>query len=599
MNTPIHRTPHRSFRFHLLRLGACLAGAVLLAAGRPDPKWYSIHPLPDDPDNPMVAFAIGDLKQALRQAGYLEKAEGGDLQIRFSLFEPGMGPQSYRIHRDGADTIRIVAGDALGAMYGGLDVAETIQLGGGPEAVREKARKPYLLRRGLKYNIPFDARAPSYDDTGTAAQKAIPVMWDFDFWREFLDTMARNRYNVLTLWTDHPYPGIVRLPKYPGVNYDDVCVLKEEVTPGTNRHFDDLDMHDPAPFKVIKRISLDDKIAYWNRVFDYAEARGIEIYVFHWNIYMFGAKGRHGITDRMDNPKTIEYLRYAIAEFLKTYPQIDGIGITAGEHMLGRKEASMSVEQWLWETYGQGVMDALRAQPDRRIRIIFRQHMANLDKIVRAFSAFEGPFNTGHKYARARLYSTTTSPYLDFEYRADLEREKVPCWLNLRNDDIFVFRWGDPDYVREFLQNVPRDLMRWEAGFYMGPDGYVWARDFAARERSFAIRTEFDKHWYRFLLWGRLGYDLTLTRDYFEALLARRFPGVDARLLYDTWQAASRIVPQVNQFFFRVNDFQFSPEGCIDNHGFLTVDDSFFKYPPLRGSGILSVQEYAKAVLAG
>ena len=59
--------------------------------------------------------------------------------------------------------------------------------------VREKARKPYLARRGLKFNIPFDARSPSYDDTGTAAHKNIPVMWEFSFWREFLDTLAQNR----------------------------------------------------------------------------------------------------------------------------------------------------------------------------------------------------------------------------------------------------------------------------------------------------------------------------------------------------------------------------------------------------------------------
>ena len=26
-------------------------------------------------------------------------------------------------------------------------------------------------------------------------------------------------------------------------------------------------------------------------------------------------------------------MRYAIGEFLKTYPQVDGIGVTAGEHV--------------------------------------------------------------------------------------------------------------------------------------------------------------------------------------------------------------------------------------------------------------------------
>ena len=225
-----------------------------------------------------MAFAAGDIRQALRDADVVVKPSAGDVQVKFGLFEPGMGPQSFRIRWEGKDVIRVVGGDAPGAMYGGLELAEMITLGGGLEAVEEKAHKPHILRRGLKYNIPFDGRAPSYDDTGTSAQNAIPVMWDFDYWREFLDSLARNRYNVLTLWTYHPYyPGIVRMPKYPDIGYDDVCVIKDGVDLKSDRHFDELDVYDPANFRVVKKISLDDKIAYWNRVFDHAEARGIAL----------------------------------------------------------------------------------------------------------------------------------------------------------------------------------------------------------------------------------------------------------------------------------------------------------------------------------
>ena len=548
-------------------------------------------------NDPMVSFAVGDIKRALSDAGYGVDGTAADLQIAFEISSTGMGPQGFRIRKEGGNVTRIVGGDLCGAMYGGLELAEMITLGGGLDAVQEKASKPYLFRRGLKFNIPLDARSPSYDDTGTAAQKNIPVMWDFDFWQEFLDTLARNRYNVLTLWTKHPYPGWMKLEKYPEIGYDDVCVLKDEVTTTTNRQWDGMDMYDGDNFKVVKKISLDEKIAFWKKVFQLADDRGIEVYIFHWNIFTFGAKGKHGINDRPDNEKTIEYMRYCIGEFLKTYPQIDGIGVTAGEHVDRQRVKSVGgIEQWLWRTYGQAVMDVKRANPERELRFIFRQHQANLGNIVDAFKDFDGPFNTGHKYARARLYSTTTSPYLDIEYRKDLERHKVPCWLNLRNDDMFVFRWGDADYVREFLQNVPRDLMRFEAGFYMGPDGFVWGREFISKEPDLSGELEVNKHWYRFMLWGRLGYDLTLTRDFFEKRLKNRFPKAKPALLYDTWAAASQIVPQVNHFFFRVNDFQFSPEGCIYDRGFLPVDQ-FFQHPPLRGSGILSVQEYASSVI--
>ena len=548
-------------------------------------------------NDPRIAFAVGDIKRALADAGYAVEGTRADLKIIFEIYSTGMGPQGFRIRKEGDNVIRIVGGDSCGAMYGGLELAEMVTLGGNLLGVQEKARKPYIFRRGLKFNIPLDARSPSYDDTGTAAQKNIPVMWDFDFWQEFLDTLARNRYNVLTLWTKHPYPGWMKLQKYPEIGYDDVCVLKDEVTTTTNRQWDGMDMYDGDNFKVVKKISLDEKIAFWKKVFQLADDRGIEVYIFHWNIFTFGAKGKYGIDDRPDNEKTIEYMRYCIGEFLKTYPQVDGIGVTAGEHIDRQRVKNVGgIEQWLWRTYGQGVMDAKRANPKRELRFIFRQHQANLGNIVDAFKDFDGPFNTGHKYARARLYSTTTSPYLDIEYREYLERHKVPCWLNLRNDDIFMFRWGDADYVREFLQNVPRDLMRFEAGFYMGPDGFVWGREFISKDTDLSGELEISKHWYRFMLWGRLAYDLFLTNDFFEKRLKNRFPQAEPALLYDTWAAASQIVPQVNRFFFRVNDFQFSPEGCNYNQGFLSVEQ-FFQHPPLRGSGILSIQEYASSVI--
>ena len=577
---------------------------LLLAAVATIASTEAVHPcvaeevaIRYDHSDPRIEFAVGDLRAALKEVGCDVASSTAARTIVFDTFRLGMGPQAFRIRREGPQVIRVIGGDSLGAMYGGLELAEMISLGGGLDAVVEKARKPYIFRRGLKFNIPFDGRAPSYDDTGTCAQENIPVMWEWEFWESFLDQLARDRYNVLTLWTNHPYPGIVDLKKYPGVSYDNVCRLREGVDPSTDRHFDRVDLMDPANVEVVKEISLPEKIAFWNRVFDHAEARGIDIIVFHWNIYTFGAKGKHGITDEMNNPATIPYIRYCISEFLKTYPQVDGIGITAGEHMRGRDRARLSKEQWLWETYGQGVMDAKAADPDRDLRIIFRQHQANLGKIVEAFKPFDGPFHTGHKYARARLYSTTTSPYLDIEYRKDLEENRVPCWLNLRNDDLFVLRWGDAGYVREFLQNVPRDLMRYEAGFYMGPDGFVFGREFVSRDPELQGELEIDKHWYRFMLWGRLGYDLTLSQEYFERRLAKRFSLADAVPLRETWATASRIVPLVNRFFFRVNDFQFSPEACVHSGGFLTLEH-FFQHPPLVGSGILSVQDYAQAVLA-
>jgi len=47
-----------------------------------------------------------------------------------------------------------------------------------------------------------------------------------------------------------------------------------------------------------KKISIDEKIKYWQQVFQYAEDRGIEIMMVHWNVHMHGADGKYGIWDQ-------------------------------------------------------------------------------------------------------------------------------------------------------------------------------------------------------------------------------------------------------------------------------------------------------------
>jgi len=133
-------------------------------------------------------------------------------------------PQSYairRVTRQGRDLIVVLAADSSGAMYGGLDVAEALRLNT-LASLRDSDHAPHMEQRGIKFNLPLDARTPSYSDNADAAQSNIPEMWSFDFWHEFLDDMARHRYNVLSLWNLHPFPSMVKVPEYPEVALSDV-----------------------------------------------------------------------------------------------------------------------------------------------------------------------------------------------------------------------------------------------------------------------------------------------------------------------------------------------------------------------------------------
>lgn len=575
------------------------------------------------PQEPPLVFAAGEIRQALEQvapattvsdANRPSASAVGHDGFRIVILVVGTAEGDRALRRAGValearpteqgymlkktvqgnqTTWWAIGSDLRGAMYAGLEAAEQIRLGG-LGAMCEVNKSPFLVRRGIKFNIPLDARTPSYDDGGHAAQTNIVHMWDFAFWERFLDQMARYRYNALTLWNPHPFPSLVKLPDYPEIPLSDVCVctLDPSQRPGAWRTMFATE-EALRNLKVVKSMPIEEKIDFWRRVMRHAKDRGIEVYFITWNVVVNAAEGKYGITAEQDNPKTIAYLRQCVREMILTYPDLTGIGVTAGEHMQHRSD-QYAKEKWLWNSYGLGVLDAKKRQPDRNVRFIHRVWQTGVDEVMQEFgSKYPDDFEMSFKYARAHLYSSPRIPFAD-ELCEQLRQTGQSCWWNLRNDDIFVFRWGDPDYVRCFLRNLPQGVT---AGYHMGSDGYVWGVEFGSLQPDTPRQLEIDKHWYNFMLWGRLGYDPWLGREFFQRVLHERFPEAPPAALFDAWQAASKIIPLVNRFHWRDWDFMWTPEGCMDHKGFHTVDQ-FIDIGPMERSGLISVPDFVDALLA-
>lgn len=555
-----------------------------------------------------VGFAKSKVAEA-RQTTSLE------INVEYEIDSIRLSAESFQIDI-GNGHVKIWGGDSSGLMYGGLELAEQLELYG---EAREINSSPDLPKRGIKFNIPLDARTPSYDDTGDAAQNNIAVMWEWDFWEEFLDNMAIYRYNTLTLWNPHPFPSMIRMEEYPDIGLDDVCVTT--LSPGGLEN----EWGDPGlvsanvmdNLKVVKKITIDEKIAFWQKVMRYAKNRGIDIYFINWNIspnsvatpvepyyknygINFEEKekpGKYGITHELDNPRTVEYYRRAMKQFLLTYPDLKGIGVTAGEHM-PKKWDTINREEWLWNTYGKGILDAKTEQPGRKVDFIHRVWDSDMDQIMRFWKDYPDKFEVSFKYAKARLYSSPKIPFAD-KHIKKMEQYGLKSWWNLRNDDIFVYRWGDPDYVREFFQKLPDKGHT--AAYHMGSDGYVWGREFISKNDRLSGELEISKHWYNFMLWGRLGYDLELGEDFFVKKLEQRFSNTEGRLIYKTWQTASKIIPLVNSFHWRDWDHHWSVESCFSRPvlgGFREVTD-FINNPTMQGSNMMNPLQYARAKTAG
>ena len=506
-------------------------------------------------------------------------------------------PQSYRLRTGRDGTWWILGGDALGTMYGGLEAAEQIRLAKGLDGLEASAGEPAVARRGIKFNIPLDSRTPSYSDTGDSAQRNIPEMWSLEFWRPFLDQMALHRFNVLTLWNLHPFPSLVRVPEYPEVALDDV--MRTRTPFDTTYKLTGRDMVRPellADLEVIKRLSIDEKIAFWREVMQLAEDRGIEVYWFTWNIFCWGAEGKHGITSNQANPTTIDYFRCSVRELLLTYPKLAGIGITAGENMPGG-EGAPTKEAWLWQAYGRGIMDAKERSPGRSVRAIHRYHQSNYEAIAEAWRDYPDPFELSYKYAVAHVYTSPSPPFAK-RALAELPPERK-LWMTVRNDDLYTLRFGDPEFIREFIEHLPGPERL--AGFYLGPDGYTWGREFVSTEPESPRQLILERDWYSFLLWGRLAYQPGLTDRRLQRILDDRYPEVPAGELDRAWRHASRVVPLINQAYWNDIDLKWFPEACLSHpthKGFHTVAH-FMAGHAYPGSGWLSVAEYTKARLAG
>ncbi len=204
---------------------------------------------------------------------------------------------------------------------------------------------------------------------------------------------------------------------------------------------------------LMKKMTIDEKMVFWKKVMQMAADRGIDVYLFTWNIFTYGATGKHGITRKQDNDTTIAWFRASVREMLKTYPLLRGIGITSGEGMDNKQAGEYANEKWLWKTYGEGIRDGLKNQPDRKFTLVHRFHWASLNEIQKEFKDLPCKLELSLKYAIAHMYSITNPQFI--LPAIPLLSPQTQSWLTIRNDDIYSFRWANYDYARSFIKNIP------------------------------------------------------------------------------------------------------------------------------------------------
>jgi hypothetical protein len=530
---------------------------------------------------PAIKFAAGELKAALEQKKQFTvgtatpsqlAAQAAPIQIIVTTNgaitgQPavsGLSKEGYAIRRVTTGNITrwwVIGNDAPGAMYAGLELTDSVNIDGSLANINDKQRNPNLAVRGIKFNIPLDARTPSYADDSTVAQANIPEMWSTEFWHAFLDQMARSRLNSLSLWNESPFPSLVVTPGYENASITDVKRKIGAIEEGYKTSWQ---------LETVKTMTMEQKVAFWREVMQYANDRGIDISLFTWNLFVYGTEGSgYGLTNSTSNKATKDYIRKSVRSLFNTYPLLKGIGVTAGESMPGL--SNDQEEQWLWDSYGQGFKDAFQDMkdpanasynPNRQIKFIHRPHYTDLGSILATFKQLPGytdpdsSLRLTFKYSQAHMYSSTRPLYINGYTNGVPANSKVT--LEVRNDSAYNVRWGDPDFAREYLNNIP-DRTKID-GFYMGPDGNTLGRDVISKNPDTQRQQFIHKHWYYYMIWGNLAYDPSLPNGRFQDMLGAHYPEVPSGSLYSGLASVSKIFPLVNRFFWGDLDFKWYPE---------------------------------------
>lgn len=546
--------------------------------------------------SPLVDFGLAELRRALEAAGLevagpspglrddqrvtpviLVRAAGSanevDAFIAGADGRPGptYPDESFTITGHGGRVV-VEAAHPRGLLYGCLEVADLVRAGRWADDGLEVRKSPSLAVRGVKFNLPYEPYS-----NGDPFKENLETCFDPEFWRDYLDELARNRYNCLSLWSLHPFHLMVSSPEFRGAN----------------------------PF-------TDEEIAdherFFHALFGHARDRGIDIYLFTWNIYLpepvarglglpaalaNSSEGTETINRwdaaraRQRAPQVSAYYEEMIYRLLVTYPELDGIGTSGSEAMSG---TGSEKEQWVVDTYLRGI-----ERSGRRVKFLNRTNMQSTADIIALAKPRIDPsrFYISWKYSIAHCYSHPRPAFEDLQHAWDgVDLEETQLLFTVRNDDVHTHRWGDVEYVREYVRAIVEK--NYVHGFYWGADGYLWARDFQHVDHGHkAWRWDFERHRLQFQLWGRLAYDPDTASEVFERL-GRIDHGDDASNLYEGLRHASRIIPAVNRLCWRDLDFQWHPEGCLTrDHGLRTVLD-FLDSSPMPGVGTIGIREFAK-----
>ncbi len=491
-----------------------------------------------DKSSKQVSFGAEHIAEAIGQSAISSARDDpdglsrqGDITIRVVGTEilPMVHQEGFNIENLGTRLV-ISAIDEAGAMYGALDVAEQIKMGLSWEKIASKTVNPRFSVRAVKFNLPWSPYR-----NGEAMDRNVDVCRDLGFWKKFIDQMAENRFNLLSLWNVHPFSFMVKPANFPGAN--------------------DFSEKEMAEWKN-----------FWTSLFRMCRQRGIEPFIVNWNIAVSPEFARnYHVHERNDTSEIVKrYTREVVTQVINEYPDLAGIGVTLADWM--KNMTPKSREDWIEQTVVEGIKNAdhpvkllhrsvLTASPSEMRRVIDNADLPDTTLVSIKFN-----WSHGHSTPHLALTHDSNTGKIDEGYWSPTPENFRIEWM-VRNEDFFILRWGEPDFIR---QHIALNDAPWVNGYFVGSEGYIPARDLShlpGEHRNWDYA--FEKQWLFYMLWGRLLYHPGTPDVVFEGAFDRRYGNHSGKDLLTAWKAASQMPLKLASFYRATWDYTLYSEGFL------------------------------------
>ena len=547
-----------------------------------------------DDSSRQETYAADALKKALIENGYTLTQGEGKYQINLAVESRHLDAEAFTISSEGKK-IRITGGDERGIIYGAYSLAEDIRNGIPLNDCRPKNEKPKLVFRALKHNLPWDGYRHS-----EALHLHYETCRDTTYWEAFLDMMAENRFNTLTLWNLHPYPYMIIPKNFP------------EASPFTETEFKEWQNLYRTIFRMAKDRAIETYILCYN-IFttpQFAKAHNLPIINEERDFYI-----------EADTSAIIkDYIRESLTQVLEEYPDLTGFGTTLGEGMGGMTPEAR--EAWAAEVIVEGMRQANRktnyihrttgstttsnagstsVEHERRTRALIEQEaeMGFTDGPIWV----EFKFNGSHGHSTPKLLKVHGGELTD-TYWNPLSDKYYAAW-HLRNDDFFCLRWGVPSFVRS---HVEMNSQPYVGGYFLGSETYIPAKDYFTTDTvNIPWKYAFERQWLFYKLWGRLLYDTDTPDDVFYAEFIRRY-GDNGKNLLEASTLAGATPLRFASYYDYTWDFTLYSEGMMalqqrtredPRSGVYYISVDRLIRQPTFDPDYVSIADYVQAIVEG